>query len=299
MISFTELTSITAAENIRESVPGAELTTFRTGGPVRFVVSPEDTLELTALVSYLRDRKTPYFIVGRGSNLLIADKGYDGVLISLRKYFSDIEVRGTEIYAEAGAMLSEVARAALSAGLTGFEFASGIPGTVGGALYMDAGAYGSEMRNVVKTAEVLLPDGNAKIFTNEELKLSYRKSCLSENEGLVLSVMFSLTPGDPEVIRDTMEDLNRRRREKQPLEFGSAGSTFKRPEGYFAGKLIEDAGMKGYRVGDACVSEKHAGFVVNLGAATTEDVLSVIRAVQDRVFLHAGVRLEPEIRFLS
>ncbi len=299
MISLEDLSRVVSPDHIRENVSAATLTTFRTGGPVRFVVSPYDTAELVRLIAFLKETETPYFLVGRGSNLLISDRGYNGVLISLRRFFSDVEVRGNEIYAEAGAMLSDVAREALSHNLTGFEFAGGIPGTIGGALYMDAGAYGSEMKNVVKEAEILLPDGTVRIFSNEELDLSYRKSCLSENEGLALSVILSLKPGNHDEIRASMNDLNERRREKQPLEFGSAGSTFKRPEGYFAGKLIEDAGLKGYRVGNACVSEKHAGFVINLGNATSEEILSVVRHVQETVWNRFQVELEPEIRFLG
>ena len=276
-----------------------EYTTFRIGGPCRLMLFPETEEQVMAVLALLRKNHEEFFVLGRGSNLLVSDRGYDGIVVALRKNFSGISVNGTEITALSGSGMIEIARVAMENGLTGFEFASGIPGTVGGGVMMNAGAYGGELKDVLKSARVLLPDGSVKEMTPMELEMGYRTSALPELDATVLSVIIRLTPGDRETIKNTMDDLSQRRREKQPIEYGSAGSTFKRPVGFYAGPLIENAGLKGYRVGDACVSEKHAGFVVNLGNATAADVLSVVHHVQKVVLATSGVELECEDKFLG
>ena len=237
--------------------------------------------------------------MGNGSNLLVSDKGYRGAVIQLWKNFSDITVKGTTIIVKAGALLSKIAAEALEEGLTGMEFASGIPGTIGGATVMNAGAYGGEMKNIIKEVTVLTQEGELLTLSNEEMKLGYRTSIVKEKGYVVVSVVLQLKKGDKEEIRKVMEDLKERRVTKQPLDMPSAGSTFKRPEGYFAGKLIMDAGLRGFSVGGAQISEKHCGFVVNKGDATAADVLGLIREVQKRVEEQFHVTLEPEVKFLG
>lgn len=286
-------------ERILENVPMKEHTTFRVGGPARIYLVPETREEILGIFGLLREEKENYFVLGRGSNLIVGDKGFDGVIIDFRKGFNRIENKETVIWAEAGAMMSDMAKVALNNALTGFEFASGIPGTIGGGIMMNAGAYGGEIKDVLKSAEVLLPDGEIRVMTCEELGLGYRYSRLPELSAVVLSVEITLTPGNPEDIKALMDDLNGRRRDKQPLEYASAGSTFKRPTGYFAGALIEGAGLKGYAVGDAEVSTKHAGFVINKGNATAADILAVIRHEQEAVYEKYGVMLEPEDKMIG
>ena len=299
MTLFSELEQLLGKENVKRNEPLSGHTTFRIGGPCRAFVTPEGKEAFLQAVRLLKERREPFFVLGRGSNLLVSDHGFGGVVLSLREHVKSVSVSGTVITAEGGALLFDVAKAALNADLTGMEFASGIPGTVGGGLVMNAGAYGSDLSQSVVSAEILLPDGTVRTFTKDELELSYRHSVLQENHGTVLSAEFHLTPGDPEAIRALTEELNGRRREKQPLEFPSAGSTFKRPEGYFAGKLIEEAGLKGVRVGDAEVSEKHAGFIINRGHATAADVDGLIRLVIRKVRENSGVILEPEVIYLG
>lgn len=292
--------AVLSESDIRENAPLGAVTTFRCGGCAKRLISPKNTEELQAVVRLLSDAGEPYFVLGRGSNILVSDEGYEGTVVSLREHMNSISrLSGTELRAEAGVMLPELAREALSFGLSGLEFASGIPGSVGGGLVMNAGAYGSELKNVVTGAELLFPDGSIRRLSNEELQLSYRHSVIPELKAAVLSADFRLEPGSSEAIREKMEDLNSRRREKQPLNYGSAGSTFKRPPGYFAGKLIEDAGLKGFRIGDAAVSEKHAGFVINLGNACASDVYRVICHVQQTVKARFGVMLEREVILLG
>lgn len=274
-------------------------TTFRIGGPADFYLCPHSTKEVQEIVEICKEEKLPYFVLGNGSNLLVSDKGYRGVVIQLWKNFSDITVKDCCIQAKAGALLSKVAAEALEAGLTGMEFASGIPGTIGGAAFMNAGAYGGEMKDIIKSVKVLDTQGEVRVLPKEELKMGYRTSIVKEKGYTVLSVELELTRGNQEEIRNTMEDLKERRTSKQPLEMPSAGSTFKRPEGYFAGKLIMDSGLRGFSVGGAQVSEKHCGFVVNKGGATAMDVLNLIREVQRRVKEQFGVDLETEVRFLG
>ena len=287
------------SDNVKQQEPMSRHTTFRIGGPADFYLCPHSTNEVQEIVEICKEEKLPYFVLGNGSNLLVSDKGYRGVVIQLWKNFSDITVKDCCIQAKAGALLSKVAAEALEAGLTGMEFASGIPGTIGGAAFMNAGAYGGEMKDIIKSVKVLDTQGEVRVLPKEELKMGYRTSIVKEKGYTVLSVELELTRGNQEEIRNTMEDLKERRTSKQPLEMPSAGRTFKRPEGYFAGKLIMDSGLRGFSVGGAQVSEKHCGFVVNKGGATAMDVLNLIREVQRRVKEQFGVDLETEVRFLG
>ena len=274
-------------------------TTFRTGGTADLFLLPENAGQLTELIRLFRKEGQEFIIIGNGSNLLVSDRGYRGAVIAVTEAFSDIEISGTEIHAGAGALLSRIADAARKHSLTGFEFASGIPGTAGGAMVMNAGAYGGEMKDVVKCVEVLTPDGERVTFSNGEMDFGYRKSIVRKEGLTVLKIVFSLSPGNLEEIGAKMEELSAKRREKQPLEFPSAGSTFKRPEGHFAGKLIMDAGLSGFSVGGASVSEKHCGFIINRGNATSDDVYRLIKKVQTVVKEGSGVELEPEIMLIG
>lgn len=279
--------------------PMKDHTSFRIGGPATLFVTPESEEALLQVLRILREEDVPHFILGNGSNLLVADEGYDGVVVQIGKKLSGITVEGTRVRAMAGALLSQIAARAAEASLNGFVFASGIPGTFGGACIMNAGAYGGEIKDVIEEATVLGQDGTVRTVKNGEMQLGYRSSGFAKRGEIVLSGVLSLKEGDREEIRSETERLASARREKQPLNLPSAGSTFKRPEGYFAGKLISDAGLKGYRIGGAQVSEKHAGFVVNTGEATAEDVRSLIRYVRERVYSEFGVMLEPEVKFLG
>ena len=287
------------SDNVKQQEPMSKHTTFRIGGPADFYLCPHSTKEVQQTVQICKEENLPYFILGNGSNLLVSDKGYRGAIIRLWKNFSDISVKDCCITAKAGALLSKVAAEALEEGLTGMEFASGIPGTIGGAVFMNAGAYGGEMKDIIKEVKVLDDQGEIRVLSNEEMKLGYRTSIVKEKGYTVLSAVLQLKKGEVSVIRETMEDLKNRRTSKQPLDMPSAGSTFKRPEGYFAGKLIMDSGLRGFSVGGAQVSEKHCGFVVNKGGATAEDVTALIREVQRRVKEKFGVELETEVRFLG
>lgn len=274
-------------------------TTFRVGGPARFFVSPGGSRELAAVINVCRAAGSGWFILGNGSNLLVSDSGFDGVVIEMRNGFDTVCAEGSQIYAGAGALLSQIARRAADAGLTGLEFAAGIPGTLGGAAVMNAGAYGSEMKDVLSFVRVLKPDGTEADIPAEELELGYRTSCIPRRGYVVLGAQFSLQAGSREEILARMEELAAARRSKQPLEYPSAGSTFKRPEGYFAGKLIQDAGLKGFQVGGAQVSEKHSGFVINRGGASASDVMELCRQVSERVKEQFGVELEMEVKTLG
>lgn len=274
-------------------------TSFQIGGPAEIFVQPATGDEVRQAICLAKEEQIPFFVVGNGSNLLVSDDGFRGMIVQIGRNLQEISVEDNVIYAQAGALLSRVARTALEHGLTGMEFAAGIPGSLGGAVAMNAGAYGGEMKDILTDAEVLTPDGEIKILSLEELDLSYRHSCIFEKDYIVLSVHLQLEQGDTTVIRNRMDELARARREKQPLEYPSAGSTFKRPEGYFAGALIQDAGLKGYTVGGAQVSEKHSGFVVNRGGATAEEVLFLIKQVQKKVKSRFGVTMEPEVRMVG
>ena len=274
-------------------------TTFRIGGPADFFLLPSTVDEVRGILEICREEELPYFILGNGSNLLVSDKGYRGVIIQLYRNFSNISVEGNEICASSGALLSQIAAAARNASLTGFEFAGGIPGTLGGAVFMNAGAYGGELKDVLKEAVVMTEQGEILTLPVEKLDMGYRTSRIKKAGYLVLEARLVLEQGDMDKIRDTTKDLTEKRVSKQPLEYPSAGSTFKRPEGYFAGKLIMDAGLRGYQVGDAQVSEKHCGFVINKENATAADVLTLIENVREKVQEQFGVTLEPEVKFLG
>lgn len=274
-------------------------TTFRIGGPADFFLLPSMVDEVRGILEICREEELPYFILGNGSNLLVSDKGYRGVIIQLYRNFSNISVEGNEICASSGALLSQIAAAARNASLTGFEFAGGIPGTLGGAVFMNAGAYGGELKDVLKEAVVMTEQGEILTLPVEKLDMGYRTSRIKKAGYLVLEARLVLEQGDMDKIRDITKDLTEKRVSKQPLEYPSAGSTFKRPEGYFAGKLIMDAGLRGYQVGDAQVSEKHCGFVINKGNATAADVLTLIENVREKVQEQFGVTLEPEVKFLG
>lgn len=274
-------------------------TTFRIGGPADFFLLPSTVDEVRGILEICREEELPYFILGNGSNLLVSDKGYRGVIIQLYRNFSNISVEGNEICASSGALLSQIAAAARNASLTGFEFAGGIPGTLGGAVFMNAGAYGGELKDVLKEAVVMTEQGEILTLPVEKLDMGYRTSRIKKAGYLVLEARLGLEQGDMDKIRDITKDLTEKRVSKQPLEYPSAGSTFKRPEGYFAGKLIMDAGLRGYQVGGAQVSEKHCGFVINKGNATAADVLTLIENVREKVQEQFGVTLEPEVKFLG
>ena len=274
-------------------------TTFRIGGPASVFVTPKSEKDLVTAIEICRSQGAPYFILGNGSNLLVSDQGYDGVVVHIGSDLRDISVEGTEITAKTGAMLSQVAHAALAHGLTGMEFAAGIPGSLGGACMINAGAYGGEMSQILVGVRALDDKGQIVELAADQLELGYRHSIMMEKQYVVLGARIHLEKGNPEKIQAQMDDLKEKRIAKQPLEYPSAGSTFKRPEGAFAGKLIMDAGLRGFRIGDAMVSEKHCGFVVNAGKATAEDVCGVISHVQQVVMEKYGKELEPEIRFLG
>ena len=274
-------------------------TTFRIGGPASVFVTPKSEKDLVTAIEICRSQGAPYFILGNGSNLLVSDQGYDGVVVHIGSDLRDISVEGTEITAKTGAMLSQVAHAALAHGLTGMEFAAGIPGSLGGACMMNAGAYGGEMSQILVGVRALDDKGQIVALAADQLELGYRHSILMAQQYVVLGARIHVEKGNPEKIQAQMDDLKEKRIAKQPLEYPSAGSTFKRPEGAFAGKLIMDAGLRGFRIGDAMVSEKHCGFVVNAGKATAEDVCGVISHVQQVVMAKYGKELEPEIRVLG
>ncbi len=278
--------------------PMSRHTTFRVGGPADIYVEPPVD-EVVPLLAFLQENQVPVTIVGNGSNLLVSDEGVEGAVVAFGKNASSILLEGNVIKAQAGAMLSTLAIRARDASLAGLEFAAGIPGTVGGAVYMNAGAYGGQIADIITSVRIITEDLQVKELTAAELELSYRQSSLMEKGGTILEATFTLKPGDKEAISQVMEANKASRIEKQPLNFPSAGSTFKRPEGYFAGKLIDDAGLRGYRVGDAQVSEKHCGFVINAGQATCQDILTLMADVDRIVFEKNGVHLEPEVRIIG
>lgn len=276
-----------------------EYTTFRIGGPADFWAEPETPGELKALLAICRAEKVPYFILGHGSNVLFTDKGYRGMVIFLGRHFGRISRQGEMIQAGAGALLKDVAQYALAERLDGLVFACGIPGSIGGAVFMNAGAYDGEMKQVVAEVTVMDRQGNIRCYSGEEMDFGYRRSRIQDSGEIILEALLQLKPGDWQAMAEKTADLTRRREEKQPLELASAGSTFKRPEGYFAGKLIMDAGLAGYTCGDAAVSTKHCGFVVNRGNAGFADVMNVIAHVQKTVEEKFGVRLQPEVRIVG
>ena len=296
---FEKLSRIIDKKNIYINEPMKKHTTFRVGGPADYFVLPTEVSQIINCIQLCKEEQIPYFILGNGSNLLVSDKGYRGVVIQIYKNMNHIQIDGHKIKAQAGALLSQIAKKALDAGLSGFEFASGIPGTLGGAAVMNAGAYGGEMKDILTSVTVLDENGQILHLEAKDLQLGYRTSIIKEKGYVVLEVELELQMGDPTQIQKRMEELKGQRVTKQPLEFPSAGSTFKRPVGYFAGKLIQDAGLRGFQIGDAQVSEKHCGFVINRGNATASEIAELIREVQRRVWENSGVHLETEVKFLG
>lgn len=296
---YDKVVDIVGEENVHTDEPMSRHTTFRIGGSADYFVKPGNADEVAAVIAVCREYNIPYFILGNGSNLLVSDDGYRGMIINIMDNMDSVTVDGRIITAQAGAMLVRVSMMARDNALTGLEFASGIPGTIGGAVYMNAGAYGGEMKNVVKTVRAIDEYGRIYELDSEKMDFSYRHSIVEERKLIVLEVTLELEHGSREAIDDRMKELAEARRSKQPLEYPSAGSTFKRPEGYFAGKLIMDAGLRGYSVGGAQVAEKHCGFVINKGGATASDVVELIRDVQHDVDDKFGVTLEPEVKMLG
>ncbi len=294
-----ELYRIVGEQNVQIEEPMSKHTTFRIGGPAQYFVTPQSTEELGQVVLLCNAEKMPYFVIGHGSNLLVSDKGMRCVVIQLYKNFEQFRIEDDRVYAQAGVMLCKLGQATKEASLTGFEFAAGIPGTLGGAVMMNAGAYGGEMKDIVEYVQLMDRDGNLIEKACDEMDFSYRHSIVENGDYIVIGATLKLEPGDQEAIATRMEELAIARKTKQPLEFPSAGSTFKRPEGYFAGKLIMDAGLRGYQVGGAQVSEKHCGFVINKGGATAQDVLRLVDDVKKKVYEEFRVELEPEVRMVG
>ena len=295
---YNKLIEIVATENILLEEPMSKHTTFRIGGCADIYVTPAIE-QLPQIMALAREYEYPVTVIGNGSNLLVGDKGIRGLVIAFEKPAEGIILEGTRMTISAGTLLSKAAAEAASHSLSGLEFAAGIPGTLGGAIVMNAGAYGGEMKDVVVSAKVLTPEGEIKLLRAEELDLSYRHSCIPEQNYIVLEATVELTLGNEDDIRAVMADYKGRRIDKQPLEYPSAGSTFKRPEGYFAGKLIQDANLRGYTVGGAQVSEKHCGFVINRGGATANDVVTLINDVKAKVYEQFQVELEPEVKMIG
>lgn len=295
---LTELQNVMGGSGIFMQEPMKKHTTFRVGGPADVLAQPDETA-LAAILALCRQYHVSYSFIGNGSNLLVGDKGIRGVVIEMTDPMGNIEVDGTKITAQAGAMLSKIANTAASNGLGGMEFAAGIPGSVGGAVVMNAGAYGREMKDIIEKVYVLDENGAQLELDRDALDLGYRHSCIPEKKYIVTKVVLELVPRNEAEIRSEMKELNEKRAEKQPLQYPSAGSTFKRPEGYFAGKLIMDAGLRGYQVGGAQVSEKHCGFVINKGDATAADICQLMRDVSDKVQAQFGVVLEPEVKMIG
>ena len=302
---LSELYNITSPDRVRQNEILAQHCSFRTGGPADLFIQVVSADELAETIDILAAYGCETFLLGRGTNLLIGDRGFRGAVVTMcppaggESELSGVRAEGCLLTAGAGASLNKIAIAARDAGLAGFEFAAGIPGSLGGAVIMNAGAYGGEMKDVVRSVDVLYPGTGIRRLSAQELEFGYRTSRVKHEHAIVLGAELELTPGDIEGISSRIAELARQRREKQPLEFASAGSTFKRPEGYFAGKLIQDAGLKGYRVGEAQVSEKHAGFVINRGGASAAQIRQLIEDVQRIVLENSGVKLEREVIFLG
>lgn len=293
---YDKLTSVIAKERVYVDELMSRHTTFRVGGPADFFVTPKAKEEVRDVIRICKEAGMPYYIIGNGSNLLVSDAGYRGVIVQIYKEMNEVKVEGDLVKAQAGALLSGIAAKALGAELSGFEFASGIPGTIGGACVMNAGAYGGEMKDVLESVTVLTGEGKIIELGRNELELGYRTSVIAKKGYIVLGAVLKLERGDGEKIKTYMDELKEKRVTKQPLEYPSAGSTFKRPEGYFAGKLIQDSGLKGFTIGGAQVSEKHSGFVINKGNATAADVMELIRQVTAKVKEDTGVTMEPEVK---
>ena len=296
---YDYIEKIVPQENILFDEPMSRHTTFRVGGAAKCLIKVNNKEQMKKLIPYLHMTGQNFFILGNGSNLLVGDKDYSGILVKLGEGMESVTVEGERMKISAGTLLSKAASAARENELTGMEFASGIPGTVGGAIVMNAGAYGGEMKQIVESVEVMNMEGEILVLDNDTMEFGYRKSVIKSRPFIVLETVLCLQKGKQEEISSKMEELSRLRREKQPLEYASAGSTFKRPEGYFAGKLIMDAGLRGFSIGGAKVSEKHCGFIVNSGNATAADIREVIDEVQKCVKAKFGVTLEREVIYLG
>lgn len=296
---YDSLKEVISEELIFIDEPMDKHISFRVGGPADILVRPTTEEEIKAVFKFATEKNIPFFVKGNGTNILIKDGGFRGLVIELSDNFSDYKIEGNLITVQTGALLSVIGREAMRASLTGFEFASGIPGTLGGALAMNAGAYGGEMKNIVKSARLMDCEGNITEYTNEEMNFGYRHSRLTDEKKIAISAVIELEKGNYEEIKEKMDDLAYQRRSKQPLEYPSAGSTFKRPEGYFAGKLIQDSNLKGKSLGGAQVSEKHSGFVINHNNATATDIINLIEHVKDTVYSSQGVHLEEEVKIIG
>ena len=286
-------------DHVIEDYPMKEVTSFQIGGPVDYFVEPRSEEELKDVIVSVERDEMPWMIMGKGTNMVVSDKGIRGAVIRLENYFSDVSVEGTRVIAQSGASMKKVAEAACEASLTGLEFAHGIPGAVGGAMTMNAGAYGGEMKDVVESVKVMYHDGTTEVIPGDQMDFRYRNSRVYDEKLVVLEATFLLRPGEQAEIQNQMDELWNRRVSKQPLEYPSAGSTFKRPVGYYAGQLIDQAGLRGLKHGGAQVSEKHCGFVINCGGATCKDVVELIRTVQEAVYEKHGVELETEVKVLG
>ena len=296
---YKELLNILDEENIKVDEPMKKHISFKVGGPADFLVKPKTEEELRNVVEFAKKENVPFIVIGNGSNLLVKDGGIRGIVIELSDNFNNYEIDGNIIKAQSGALLAIIGRNAMKNSLTGFEFAAGIPGTLGGALAMNAGAYGGEMKQVVKTVRLMDRDGNIFELSNEEMKFEYRRSLLTTKDYIVLSAVIELQPGNVEEIKEIMADYSNRRSTKQPLNFPSAGSTFKRPEGHFAAKLIDDCGLRGLNLRGAQVSDKHCGFVINSSGATAKDILDLMFIVKSTVNAKFGIMLEEEVKILG
>ena len=296
---YKELLNILDEKNIKVDEPMKKHISFKVGGPADFLVKPKTEEELRNVVEFAKKENVPFIVIGNGSNLLVKDGGIRGIVIELSDNFNNYEIDGNIIKAQSGALLAIIGRNAMKNSLTGFEFAAGIPGTLGGALAMNAGAYGGEMKQVVKTVRLMDRDGNIFELSNEEMKFEYRRSLLTTKDYIVLSAVIELQPGNVEEIKEIMADYSNRRSTKQPLNFPSAGSTFKRPEGHFAAKLIDDCGLRGLNLRGAQVSDKHCGFVINSGGATAKDILDLMFIVKSTVNAKFGIMLEEEVKILG
>lgn len=296
-----KLISILGSDNVIKEADMSSYTTFRIGGIADYVVTPENEEQLAKLLHLIKEENVDFVVIGNGSNILVSDNGFDGIVIQLGDKFSSFVIKdkdesGVYVDVTAGMRLSRLGNELAASSIEGFEFATGIPGTIGGAVMMNAGAYGGEIKDIIKSARVMDFDGNVKELSRDELELGYRTSIIAKKNYIVISAVFDLKKGDREKIKSNIKELALKRREKQPLEYPSAGSTFKRPEGYFAAKLIEDAGLKGLSVGGAQVSEKHAGFVINKKDAKAVDVIRLTDEIKEKVYDKFGVKLELEIK---
>lgn len=296
---YRQLLNILDEESIKVDELMKKHITFKVGGPADFLVKPKTEEELRKVIKFAKEENIPFLVIGNGSNLLVKDGGIRGIVIELSDNFNNYEIEGNIIKAQSGALLSILGRNALKNSLTGFEFAAGIPGTLGGALAMNAGAYGGEMKQVIKTVRLMDTEGNIFELSNEEMKFEYRRSILTTNDFIVLSAVIELKQGNADEIKETMVDYANRRSTKQPLNFPSAGSTFKRPEGHFAAKLIDDCGLRGLNLRGAQVSDKHCGFVINSGDASAKDLLDLMFIVKSTVNAKFGIMLEEEVKILG